>query len=107
MILRASYACDSLLNSTQVPIKESAKKYMRVTAKKTVVNKKTKGTYRSAIKKTREAVAAKDYKKASELLKQTIKSLDKAAQKKVLKKNTVARYKSRLNKAVKAIAKSK
>ncbi|MFC1609284.1 30S ribosomal protein S20 [Patescibacteria group bacterium] len=90
-----------------MPIKDSAKKYMKVTVRKTLKNKKIKGAYRNAIKKTREAVAAKDFKNASEFLKQAIKSLDKAAQKKVLKKNTVARYKSRLNKAVKAIAKKK
>jgi small subunit ribosomal protein S20 len=88
-----------------MPIKKSAKKYMRVTARKTLKNKKIKGIYRSAIKKTREAISAKEVKKAGEWLKKTIKALDKAVQKKVLKKNTVARYKSRLNKAVKKISK--
>ncbi|MFZ2153950.1 MAG: 30S ribosomal protein S20 [Candidatus Moraniibacteriota bacterium] len=88
-----------------MPIKESAKKYMRVTDRKTVKNKKTKGTYRSAIKKTREAITAKDPKNATEWLKKSIKALDKAISKKVLKKNTGARYKSRLNKAVKGLAK--
>lgn len=78
---------------------------MRVTDRKTLKNKKTKGTYRSAIKKTREAINAKDFKTASEFLKKSIKALDKAVQKKVLKKNTGARYKSRLNKSVKNIAK--
>jgi small subunit ribosomal protein S20 len=84
-----------------MPIKDSAKKYMRVTDRKTLKNKKTKGTYRSAIKKTREAIATKDFKTASDCLKKSIKALDKAIQKKVLKKNTGARYKSRLNKNVK------
>ncbi|MFC1644434.1 30S ribosomal protein S20 [Patescibacteria group bacterium] len=90
-----------------MPIKDSAKKYMRVTVKNTLKNKKIKGAYRSAIKKTRDAIAAKDVKNVSEFLKSAIKALDKAAQKNVLKKNTVARYKSRLNKAVKAIVKKK
>lgn len=88
-----------------MPIKKSAKKYISVTARKTLKNKKIKGVYRGAIKKTREAIASKDIKKAGEWLKKSIKSLDKAVQKKVLKKNTVARYKSRLNKAVKNIKK--
>ncbi|HBI17306.1 MAG TPA: 30S ribosomal protein S20 [Candidatus Moranbacteria bacterium] len=88
-----------------MPIKDSAKKYMRVTARKTVKNKKVKGTYRSAVKKTREAISNKDFKTASEWLKKSIKALDKAVQKKVLKKNTGSRYKSRLNKSVKNIAK--
>ncbi|NCA94443.1 MAG: 30S ribosomal protein S20, partial [Sphingobacteriia bacterium] len=51
-----------------MPIKESAKKYMRVTDRKTAKNKKVRGTYRSAIKKTREAVAQKDLAKATEWL---------------------------------------
>jgi small subunit ribosomal protein S20 len=88
-----------------MPIKDSAKKYMRVTDRKTVKNKKVKGTYRSAVKKTREAIVNKDFKTASEWLKKSIKALDKAVSKKVLKKNTGARYKSRLNKAVKNVAK--
>lgn len=88
-----------------MPIKKSAKKYMRVTDRKTVKNKKVKGAYRSAIKKTKEAVASKDLKNATEWLKKTIKTLDKAIQKKVIKKNTGARYKSRINKLVKNLAK--
>jgi len=88
-----------------MPIKKSAKKYVSVSARKTLKNKKIKGVYRNAIKKTRKAISNKKIKKAGEWLKKTIKALDKAAQKKVLKKNTVARYKSRLNKAVKNISK--
>ncbi|MCD6149602.1 30S ribosomal protein S20 [bacterium] len=88
-----------------MPIKKSAKKYMRVSAKKALRNKVVRGVYRSAIKKTREAVANKKIKIAQEWLKKSIKALDKAAQKKVLKKNTAARYKSRLNKLVKGLVK--
>ena len=80
---------------------------MRVSAKKALRNKVVRGVYRSAIKKTREAVVNKKVKTAQEWLKKSIKALDKAAQKKVLKKNTAARYKSRLNKLVKGIAKKK
>jgi len=78
---------------------------MRVSAKKALRNKVVRGVYRSAIKKTREAVANKKIKIAQEWLKKSIKALDKAAQKKVLKKNTAARYKSRLNKLVKGLVK--
>jgi small subunit ribosomal protein S20 len=84
-----------------MPIKKSAKKYMRVTAKKTLQNKKVKGVFRSAIQKTRTAVAAGKAEEAKAWLKNAIKSLDKAAQKKIIKKNTAARKKSRLNKLVK------
>lgn len=87
-----------------MPIKKSAKKYMRVTAKNTVRNKIVTGVVKSAIKKTREAVTAGNVSEAQEWLKKANKSLDKAAQKKVIKKNTAARKKSRLNSLVKAIA---
>jgi small subunit ribosomal protein S20 len=84
-----------------MPIIKAAKKYMRVTARKTLKNQKIKGQFRSAIKITKESLAANNIEKAQEYLKKSIKALDKAAQKKVLHKNTVARMKSRLNKLVK------
>jgi small subunit ribosomal protein S20 len=86
-----------------MPIKKSAKKYMRVTARKTVKNKKIAGSHREAIKKTREAVLAGNKETANKWLKIAIKSLDKAVQKKAVKKNTAARKKSRLNKLVKTL----
>ncbi|MFA4817851.1 MAG: 30S ribosomal protein S20 [Parcubacteria group bacterium] len=88
-----------------MPIKKSAKKYMRVTAKKTIKNAKIKGAFRSAFKKTVEAIAKGDKALAKEWFQKTAKALDKAAQKKVIHKNTAARKKSRLNKQVKAITK--
>ncbi len=90
-----------------MPIKKSAKKYMRVTKKKTERNRKVRGLFRKAIKKAEEAVKAADPKKAQEYLKIAIKQLDKATQKKVIKKNTAARKKSRLNKKVKNLTKKK
>lgn len=90
-----------------MPIKKSAKKYMKVSAQKAVHNKKVRGVYKSAIKKVREAITEKNIKKAKTHLKDAIKSLDKAAQKKVLKKNTAARYKSRLNSAIKKLPSAK
>jgi len=95
---------ESEITNTDVPIKKSAKKYMRVTDRKTVRNKIVKGTFRNAIKETKENVAAGKVAEAQELLKRAIKALDKAAQKKVIKKNTAARKKSRLNAAVKKLA---
>jgi small subunit ribosomal protein S20 len=88
-----------------MPIKKSAKKYMRVTKRKTVKNKIVKGVFRSAMKKTREAAAAGKVKEAQESFKIAVKAIDKAVQKKVMKKNTAARSKSRLNALVKKAAK--
>ncbi|KKQ53297.1 MAG: 30S ribosomal protein S20 [Parcubacteria group bacterium GW2011_GWD2_38_11] len=95
---------ESKFSITTVPIKKSAKKYMRVTDRKTLRNKVVKGVFRNAIKDTKENIAAGKVKEAQELLKAAIKALDKAAQKKVIKKNTAARKKSRLNAAVKKLA---
>lgn len=84
-----------------MPIKKSAKKYMRVTETKTAKNKLVTGVSKNAIKKTREAVTAGNTDEAQKWLKVAIKSLDKAVEKKIIKKNTAARRKSRLNKLVK------
>jgi small subunit ribosomal protein S20 len=88
-----------------MPIKKAAKKYMRVTERKTAKNRIIKGNFRSAIKMTKESLAKNEPEKAQEYLKKSIKALDKATQKKVLHKNTAARMKSRLNKSVKAAVK--
>jgi len=88
-----------------MPIKKSAKKYMRVTISKTAKNAKIKGAFRSAIKKTREAAAKWSAEEAKDWLKKSAQALDKAAQKKIISKNTAGRKKSRLNKLVKAIVK--
>lgn len=77
---------------------------MRVAERKTEINKKIKGLFRSAIKKSTEAIAANDAKTAQEWAKKAMQALDKAAKKSVISKNTAARKKSRLNKKVKAIA---
>ena len=87
-----------------MPIKKSAKKYMRQTATRTGQNKIVKGVVKSAIKKTREAVTNGDQSVAKEWLQKAQKALDKAAQKKVIKKNTAARKKSRLSALVKKAA---
>ena len=80
-----------------MPIKKSAKKYMRVTVRKTDKNAKIRGLFRSAIKKTREAVASGSVENAKAWFKKSVQALDKAAEKNVLTKNAVARKKSRLN----------
>ena len=88
-----------------MPIKKSAKKYMRVSAKKAVRNKKITGVFRNAVKKVREAVSTGKAEDAKNWLKIAVKSIDKAAQKGVIKKNAAARKKSRLNKLVKNLIK--
>jgi small subunit ribosomal protein S20 len=88
-----------------MPIKKSAKKYLRVTKRKTQKNIRLKGIYRGAHKKTLEFADAGKIQESQEWLKKSLKALDKAAQKKVLHKNTAARKKSRLNAKVKNLLK--
>lgn len=90
-----------------MPIKKSAKKYMRVTGRKTEINKKIKGLFRSAVKKASEAVTKNDTKTAQEWAKKAFQALDKAAKNNIISKNTAARKKSRLNKRVRAASEKK
>lgn len=87
-----------------MPIKENAKKYMRVTDHKTNRNKIVKGVFKSAIKATREAITTDKIDAAKESFKKAQKAIDKAVAKGILKKNTAARKKSRLNAAIKKAA---
>ena len=80
---------------------------MRVTGRKTEINKKIKGLFRSAVKKASEAVAKNDAKTAQEWAKKAFQALDKAAKNNIISKNTAARKKSRLNKRVKAASEKK
>ena len=88
-----------------MPIKDSAKKYVKVTSKKTEENRKTRGAYRAAIKNLEKAIHTGNKKEIDTYLTLSQKMLDKAAQKNVIKKNTAARKKSRLNKKVVAAKK--
>jgi small subunit ribosomal protein S20 len=87
-----------------MPIKNSAKKYMRASESRTITNKIVKGAVKSVIKKTREAAKTGDAKMSKELMQKAQKALDKAVQKNIIKKNTAARKKSRLNALIKKAA---
>lgn len=60
-------------------------------------NRAVKSTLKTAIKKLREAVAAKNFDEAKTMLVAMSKSLDQAASKRVIHVNKAARTKSRLN----------
>ena len=72
-------------------------KDIRKTKKRTLRNKKVKVGVKKLRKDTRSAIEKKTDKR-EQLLKQTLKALDKAVQCGIVKKNTAARYKSRLMK---------
>ena len=83
-----------------MPIKKSAMKALRQSAKKSKRNSLVKDSIAYIRRMSRKAIDTKDVKKAKELASQVVKSVDKAIQHNVIKKNTGARIKSRLAKKI-------
>jgi small subunit ribosomal protein S20 len=82
----------------------SALKRARQTETRTEFNRQAKSRLRHAIRAMRRALTGKDPKAANDLLPGTFSMIDRSAKNGIIKKNTAARYKSRLNKRVKALA---
>ncbi len=87
-----------------MPIKDSAKKYMKVTEKKTALNRKRKLNLRAAVKEVIELTKEGKKDDARKALVKAQKALDKAVKTGVIKKNTASRKKSRLSVSIKKIA---
>lgn len=81
-----------------MPNLPSAKKHIRADARKRERNRRTKSAMRTALKKARACIAARD-PNAQELLRRAISQLDKAAKKGVIHKGNADRHKSRLMQA--------
>jgi len=75
---------------------QSAKKQIRVSYRKWLHNRYTKGKMRAAVKTVRAAIDAGDYETANEWMPRAASELDKAARKNVIHANKAARLKSRL-----------
>lgn len=81
----------------------SAKKAIRVSKRKSVINLRTKRAYKQATKNVLKAVAGKGKKQdPKDLLSSAFQTIDKAAKRNIIHKNTASRYKSRLAKAASA-----
>ena len=87
-----------------MPNIQSAKKRVRVTERKTLRNRMVKSAVRTDIKKFESAVAAGDSQAASEQLRLTVASIDRAASKGIFHKKTADRKKSRMAKKVHSMA---
>lgn len=83
---------------------KSAKKRIRVIAKKTERNKAIKSKVKTMIKKVDAAVAAGDKELAKANLKLAISEIDSACTKGVMHKNTAARKVSRITRSVNKLA---
>lgn len=84
-------------------ILKSAKKRVRVTEKKTLINKSVRARAKSSINNVEVAVAAGDKELAQTNLPIAISAISKAITKGIMHKNTAARKVSRLTKAVNAM----
>ena len=82
----------------------SALKRVRMTKRKTVVNRLRKTRLRHQVREMRRAIAKKDAKAAESILPATFSLIDRSAKWGIIKDNTAARYKSRIVKRVKALA---
>ncbi len=80
-----------------MPNKDSAKKALRQTKKRTAWNIERREAFKKAIKNTIRAEKKEDMVKLSQLAQ---KALDKAAKRGIIKKNTASRKLSRLMKKV-------
>ena len=75
----------------------AAKKSIRADKKKQQRNKAVKSTLKTVIKKLNDLIGQKKQKEASELLREVMSALDKAAKTGIIKKNTASRNKARLS----------
>ena len=83
-----------------MPITKSAKKAIRVSARKKVWNDRRKRAMKEIMKKL-EKTAKENKEEAKKILNSAYQAIDKAAKKGVIKKNNAARKKSRLSRLVK------
>ncbi|NLM96110.1 MAG: 30S ribosomal protein S20 [Halanaerobiaceae bacterium] len=81
-----------------MPVIKSAKKRVRISAKRTALNREWKDRLKSSIKKFERLVEEGNVAEAKEQLQETFKVIDKAANKGIIHKNNAARKKSRLSK---------
>jgi small subunit ribosomal protein S20 len=82
---------------------KSVLKNIRQSAKREEANRAKRTRVRSAIKKMRAALAARDVAAAEKLVSPTFSEVDRAIRKRVLHENTANRYKSRLSVALNAL----
>jgi small subunit ribosomal protein S20 len=82
----------------------SSLKRVRMTERKTAVNRMRKSRLRHQLRAMRRLLETKDANGAAQLVPKTFSMVDKAAKQGVIKKNTAARYKSRLTLRLRTIS---
>lgn len=82
----------------------SALKRVRITERRTALNRSRKSRLRHQIRSVRRLIASKDSNGAQAALPATFSLVDRAAKWGIIKKNTASRYKARITARVKLIA---
>lgn len=81
-----------------MPNKPSAKKAIRQSAKRNILNSARKETMKNSVKKIKKLAQANKKDEAKKLVAAAYQAIDKAAKRGIIKKNTANRKKSRLMK---------
>ena len=84
-----------------MPITSSAKKAIRVSARKKLVNDRRTRAMKDEIKKLEKAAKSGKKDEAAKMMSVTFAAIDKAAKRGVIKKNTASRKKARMARLVK------
>lgn len=84
-----------------MPITSSAKKAIRVSKRKKLINDRRTKNMKEAIKKLEKSIKAGKKDEAAKMLSAAFQAVDKAAKRGVIKKNTAGRKKARLSRLVK------
>lgn len=82
----------------------SSLKRVRMTERKTAVNRMRKSRLRHQLRAMRRLLESKDVQAATQLVPKTFSVVDRAAKQGIIKKNTAARYKSRLSLRLRTIS---
>jgi small subunit ribosomal protein S20 len=82
----------------------SSLKRVRMTERRTLINRMRKSRLKHQIRAMRRVLDQKDAQAAGKMLPTTFSLVDRAAKWGIIKKNTAARYKSRLTLRVRGIA---
>ncbi len=83
---------------------KQAEKRIRQNERDRERNRAARSRMRTVVKNLRLAISNEDAETAQKLLAPTLKTIDSTAQKSVIHRNAAARYKSRLTRAVQALA---
>ncbi|HBY59478.1 MAG TPA: 30S ribosomal protein S20 [Solibacterales bacterium] len=81
----------------------TALRRVRITERRTEVNRMRKSRLRNQIRAMRRALDANDMGAATKLMPETFSVVDRAAKWGIIKKNTASRYKGRLTKRYRAL----